>query len=373
MKCSRDRVTDYMTQKFFGLLLIFDIISNLHYNQLRRTIMRKLIHVVTVIAALCLAISGHDAQAQNGSGYTLTVKVYRTGTWLGGVGEWIEGATVTVSKSGFNTQTQTTNANGIATFYNIPQSYGYTILASKAGCGQNTRVYNMGAYNSNVNLDLECAPKAGAYSLTVKVLDAKGTHCGSGPQYLSGATVRLKQGAAVLQTATSNNNGSVTFQNVVAGTYLLNADRNNCTQAEVTYNMPGQNSETTVSLPNCYTTNTYDIIATMSQDPKKAKAGKNIAFGLQIKNQGPNGPSKNSTITLRRYSVSSNGQVSNYGVQVDRPKNLPSLCNGETTNFTFIDRSVPAGTYQYKISYSSPINDANNNNHLAELTVQVYQ
>lgn len=343
--------------------------------------MRKLINVVTITAAICVAFSAKAVQAQNEVGHTLTVKVYQAGTWSGGFGEWIAAATVTLTKAGFASfpgQTQATNANGIATFTNVPAGSGYVITASKRGCGQNTRKYSMGKNNSNVNIDLECAPRGGSYPLTVKVLDVKGTQCGSSPQYASGATVRLKQGAAILQTATSNNAGSVVFQNVVAGTYTLSVTKNNCDPADVSYNMPGQNSETTVSLENCYTSLTYDIVAKLSSDPIRPLSGQNIRVALTITNNGPNGPSKPSTLTLRRYSLQGNDTFVNPQVSpnqiykaVDPPKQLSELCKGESASFTFFDKAVPSGHYLYRVNYSPSINDANSNNHMADLMVSV--
>jgi hypothetical protein len=342
--------------------------------------MRKLSNAV-MIALLYVALPSHDIQAQLSTGYTLTVKVYRTGTWSGNVGEWIGGATVTLTKSGFTSfqgQTQTTNANGIATFTNVPIGSGYLITVSKPGCGQNTRKFDMGRNNSTVNIALDCAARARAHALTVKVLNAKAAECGSGPQYVSGATVRLKQGAAILQTATSNNTGSATFQNVAAGNYTLSAIKNNCSPVEINYTMPGQDSETSISMPNCYTSLTYDLVAQLTSSPVNPKPGRDILLSLGISNNGPNGPSMSSTISLRRYTLQ--GDENFYSPQVlpnqlykpvDQPKQLPGLCKGESTNFTFFDKAVPSGHYLYRLSFTSPINDANNDNHQAELTVHV--
>jgi hypothetical protein len=104
--------------------------------------------------------------------YTLTVKVYQSGTWQAGQGQWIDGAEVTLSDpsqpSQFAPRTATTNASGEAVFNNVPASRPlkpYTISARKRGClqvqGSSTESpsvlqYTMGAYNSRVNLALNC-------------------------------------------------------------------------------------------------------------------------------------------------------------------------------------------------------------------------
>jgi hypothetical protein len=207
------------------------------------------------------------------------------------------------------------------------------------------------------------------YTLTVKVLDAKGSSCNGQTRYMPGATVRLKQGATVVQQGTSDSNGRVIFPNVTAGAYTINASANNCNEANVTYQMPGQTAETSVSLDNCATTASYDVAATMKGDPQIPKAGKNYLLSLAVRNNGPGAPSKSNDISIYRYNVMPGGNVSNQGVRIETVKKLPSLCSGESVSYTFTDRNVPVGAYVYKLSYSTPINDADNSNHHPEKQV----
>jgi hypothetical protein len=99
--------------------------------------------------------------------YTLTIKVFEHGTWQGGQGQWISGATVTLTQqydSSFPAQTKTTNASGVATF-TVPGGKLYSFSTQKAGCAQvqsspstagSTGTYQMGTYNATRYLSLDC-------------------------------------------------------------------------------------------------------------------------------------------------------------------------------------------------------------------------
>ncbi|MEW6210658.1 MAG: CARDB domain-containing protein [Acidobacteriota bacterium] len=98
--------------------------------------------------------------------YTLTIKVFEHGTWQGGQGQWISGATVTLTKqydSSFPAQTATTDSTGKVSF--TVQGGLYSFKAEKSGCDQvpstpaqagSTGVYQMGTYNSTRYLSLDC-------------------------------------------------------------------------------------------------------------------------------------------------------------------------------------------------------------------------
>lgn len=209
------------------------------------------------------------------------------------------------------------------------------------------------------------------HTLTVKIQDAKGSSCIGQTRYMPGATVRLKQGAAVVHQSTSDGNGRVIFPNVAAGAYTINASANNCNAANVTYHMPGQTAEINISLDNCSTTASYDVVATLKGDPQIPKAGKNYLLSLSVRNNGPGAPSKSNGISIYRYSLMPDAAVSNQGVRIETIKKLPSMCSGESVAFTFTDRNVPAGAYVYKLSYAASMNDSNDNNHRPEMQVTV--
>jgi hypothetical protein len=217
----------------------------------------------------------------------------------------------------------------------------------------------------------EDAQSRSGYTLTVKVLDVKGSSCNGQTRYMPGAAVRLKQGTTVLHQGTSDSNGRVIFSNVAAGAYTINASANYCNEANVTYQMPGQPAEISVSLDNCATTASYDLVSTLKGDPKIPQAGKNYLLSLSVRNNGPGAPSKSGDVSIYRYSVMPGGRVSNQGVRIETIKKLPALCSGESVAFTFTDRNVPAGAYVYKLTYAAPMNDANNNNHRPEMQVTV--
>jgi len=99
--------------------------------------------------------------------YTLTVRVYENGTWQGGQGQWIQGATVTLKKeydSSFAPLTATTNSAGQANF-TVAAGTLYRFTATKSGCAEvqgnpttpgSSSVYQMGTYNSTRYLELNC-------------------------------------------------------------------------------------------------------------------------------------------------------------------------------------------------------------------------
>lgn len=118
--------------------------------------------------SLSRSVTSICGQAPAVQTYILTVRVYKVGTWSAGQGQWIQGATVTLSNpndSGFATVTATTNSSGQAIFNNVPASKPgkpYTISASKSGCQPvqgttgSTQSFLMGAYNTTRNLPLNC-------------------------------------------------------------------------------------------------------------------------------------------------------------------------------------------------------------------------
>lgn len=99
--------------------------------------------------------------------YLLTVRVYESGTWQGGQGQWIQGATVKLKKeydSSFPEQTATTNSSGQVTF-NVAAGALYRFTATKSGCGAvqgnpatpgSSSVYQMATYNATRYLELNC-------------------------------------------------------------------------------------------------------------------------------------------------------------------------------------------------------------------------
>jgi hypothetical protein len=100
--------------------------------------------------------------------YKLTIKVFEHGTWAGGQGQWIPGATVTLKKQNDPTPiaTKTTNASGLVEFDGVHSGAIYQFTAQKAGCNAvegtpamvgSSGSYNMGAYNTTRYLALDCA------------------------------------------------------------------------------------------------------------------------------------------------------------------------------------------------------------------------
>jgi len=221
-----------------------------------------------------------------------------------------------------------------------------------------------------VPIDEEAKSRSG-YTLTVKVLDAKGSSCNGQTRYMPGAVVRLKQGATVVQQGTSEINGRVIFSNVATGAYRIDASANNCSEASVMFQMPGQTAETSISLDNCATTASYDLVSTLKGDPKIPQAGKNYLLSLSVRNNGPGAPSTSGSVSIYRYSVMPGGRESSQGTRIGTIKKLPSLCSGESVSFTFTDRNIPAGAYVYKLAYAPAMRDANNGNHQPEMQVTV--
>lgn len=118
--------------------------------------------------SLTRAVQKACGQATAPQTYILTVKVYEHGTWQGGQGQWIPGATVTLRKeydSSFAPLTATTNSSGIATFPGAVSGTLYRFTAQKSGCGTvqsspatpgSSSVYQMGSYNATRYLELNC-------------------------------------------------------------------------------------------------------------------------------------------------------------------------------------------------------------------------
>jgi hypothetical protein len=99
--------------------------------------------------------------------YPLTIRVYQHGTWSGGQGQWIAGASVILRKkydTSFAPLNGTTNAQGQVTF-NVPGSTLYEFSTTKAGCQLvsaspaqpgSTGVYQMATYAATRYLALNC-------------------------------------------------------------------------------------------------------------------------------------------------------------------------------------------------------------------------
>lgn len=99
--------------------------------------------------------------------YALNIKVYQRGTWQGGQGQWIQGATVKLKKeydSSFPEQTATTNSNGQVSF-SVPAGSLYRFTATKPDCNSlsgspttpgSSSVYQMGTYDTIRYLELDC-------------------------------------------------------------------------------------------------------------------------------------------------------------------------------------------------------------------------
>jgi hypothetical protein len=99
--------------------------------------------------------------------YALTIRVFEHGTWSGGQGQWITGASVTLTKkydSSYGPLSGTTNSQGQVTF-NVPSGALYEFSVNKSGCGQvasspsqagSTGTYQMSTYAATRYLALNC-------------------------------------------------------------------------------------------------------------------------------------------------------------------------------------------------------------------------
>lgn len=122
--------------------------------------------------------------------------------------------------------------------------------------------------------------------------------------------------------------------------------------------------------PTTSTTNACDLQAIFVAPPSGTVSGPNIDLVVRFSNKTrPTCPGNK--VKLMRYSSST---CSGYGVQVGGSGNFQTLdplpTNG-TQNLEWTDSRVKPGKYCYKITYSSPHNDANNSNHHPKKQVAV--
>lgn len=88
-------------------------------------------------------------------GASLTVTVYKTGTWRGGQYTAISGANVAVTCGGGFSASGTTGADGKTFFPSVPRGM-CTINVAKAGCPPKSSSYLMSTYDTNRYVDLNC-------------------------------------------------------------------------------------------------------------------------------------------------------------------------------------------------------------------------
>ena len=94
--------------------------------------------------------------------------------------------------------------------------------------------------------------------------------------------------------------------------------------------------------------------------------GQRTTFSVDFENLGQQSCQEN-TIQLFRYSGPT---ATGNGTRIGGTSNLSSLNGGQRTRLSWRENLSPAtGKFTYKIKYGSPHNDANNNNHYPEKTV----
>ncbi|NND35265.1 MAG: hypothetical protein HKN76_21940 [Saprospiraceae bacterium] len=104
-------------------------------------------------------VKGNCGQASPAQAANMIVTVYKDGTWSGGQGQPISGATVTVTKNGQN-YTGTSGNNGKATINSVPKGYckikvqknGYQQVGPNSQPYYNGQTYNMPTYEAKVNI-----------------------------------------------------------------------------------------------------------------------------------------------------------------------------------------------------------------------------
>ena len=203
-----------------------------------------------VIFALLMGF-GFYSSSVLAQGKSLTVQVYQEGSWSAGQGDWISGASVHVVSPGVSPfdQTLTTGNDGKAIFSNVPVG-SYEITVSKANCGENSKPYQMPAYDAITNLDLNCPT---GKSLTVQVYQ-KGTWRGGRGKWIADANVmvvsRGRNTPAYESKTKTDSNGKAVFNNVPVGDYKVTVAKKGCGQNSRNYRMPAYDATTNLEL-NC--------------------------------------------------------------------------------------------------------------------------
>ena len=96
-----------------------------------------------------------DCSAPKPQGATLSITVYKPGTWQAGQYQAVSGANVQVACGSFN-GSGVTGTNGKASIGSVPKG-SCNIQVSKPGCPATVnRTYMMPTYNANVNIELDC-------------------------------------------------------------------------------------------------------------------------------------------------------------------------------------------------------------------------
>lgn len=152
--------------------------------------------------------------------------------------------------------------------------------------------------------------------------------------------------------------GGMTIQALVDSTQEVTESNENNNGFLLNTNVSGSCSPTPTPPP----VSACDLSAQFVAPTGSTVTGPNVSLTVEFKNESQ-ADCPGNKVKLMRYNGTT---CSGYGTQVGGSRALfalQALRPGATQRIDWRDERVPAGKYCYKMSYSSPHNDANNNNH----------
>ncbi len=287
---------------------------------------------------------------------TLTVQVYRTGSWSAGQGDWIKGARVGIQETRKGrSYTKTSNATGKAIFHGIDPG-PVTLMIKKAGCDEIRKTFQMVRSNVTKNIALSCKSSGRPHKLTITAIDGSAKSCGIN-RVLRGKTINLYSANNLLiKTGKTNQRGVVTFS-VPPGEYkskAWNDGEGGCTMRNRVetkdIRMPARAHGVTQPV-SCAPSDRYTLEARLAVTGTVPRAGGNLALSIVAENLGPGQPSYPVTVSVARRLKS--GPPNVWGSVGGFTSRFPidSLCAGETGVASIVDRNVEPGVWIYRAAF----------------------